>query len=71
MVAPTAMVLADEVTEQHVLSARPQAPTIGTRAPRRRGTAMRRLAALALRQLADHAEPRPATPRAAAAWRTT
>jgi hypothetical protein len=67
MLVPTAMVLADKATKQHVLSAHPQAPTIRTRAPHRRGNTIRRLTALALRQLADHVEPRPVTRRATAA----
>jgi hypothetical protein len=67
MLSPTAMVMADKATKQHVLSAHPQSPTISARAPRRRGDATRRLTALALRQLADRVEPRHITPRATAA----
>jgi hypothetical protein len=61
MLVPAAMVLADKATRQHVLSAQPQAPTSCPRTPRRRGSAMRRLAASTLRQLADQVERRPVT----------
>jgi hypothetical protein len=67
MLVPAAMVLADRATRQHALSARPQAPTVSARTPRRRGQAMRRLTAVALRRLADHVEPRTVTRRATAA----
>ena len=67
MLVPTAMILADKATRQHVLSACPQAPTILKRAPRRHGHALRGLTALALRRLADHVEPRHVTRRVTAA----
>jgi hypothetical protein len=58
MLLPTAMIVADKATRQHLLSAHPQAPTIAARAPRRRNTTTRRLTAVALRRLADRIEPR-------------
>ncbi|MDQ7908338.1 hypothetical protein RB614_27805 [Phytohabitans sp. ZYX-F-186] len=60
MLAPTAMIMADKATKQHVLSARPAARTTPERPPRRRNGAMRRLTVRALRRLADRLEPGPA-----------
>jgi hypothetical protein len=60
MFDPTAMIMSDRATRQHVLSARPEAPTVAGRPPRRRGGAVRRVAAVALRGLADRLEPPPA-----------
>jgi hypothetical protein len=57
MFDPTAMIMTDKATRHHVLSARPKAPTMPERPPRRRGDAMRRLTATALRRLADRLEP--------------
>ena len=58
MLQPSAMIMADKATRQHVLSAHPQAPIISARPLRQRGNATRRLTALALRRLANHVEPR-------------
>lgn len=58
MLQPSAMIMADRVTRQHVLSAHPQAPVSSASPPRRRGTAARRVTAVALRRLANHIEPR-------------
>jgi hypothetical protein len=58
MLLPTAMIMADKATRQHLLSAHPQAPTVSVRAPRHRNTTIRRLTAVALRRLADRIEPR-------------
>jgi hypothetical protein len=58
MFDPTAMIMADKATKQHVLSARPKARTTPERPPRQRGESMRLLAAAALRRLADRVEPR-------------
>jgi hypothetical protein len=57
MLDPTAMIMADKTTRHHVLSARPEAPTRPERPPRQRRDVMRRLAAVALRRLADRLEP--------------
>ncbi|MDG4820517.1 hypothetical protein O7635_01450 [Asanoa sp. WMMD1127] len=56
MLVPTAMVMADNATRQHVLSARPTAPTTRAPAPPRRRA--RRFTAAALRRLADTVEKR-------------
>jgi hypothetical protein len=61
MLQPTSMIMADRVTRLHVLSAHPQAPAISARPPRHRGTAIRRLTAVALRRLANRVEPRRVT----------
>jgi hypothetical protein len=58
MFDPTAMIMGDKVTRQHVLSARPNAPTTPERPPRQRGDAMRQLTVVPLRRLADRLEPR-------------
>jgi hypothetical protein len=58
MFDPTAMIMADQSTRRHVLSARPNAPARLERPRRRRGGAMRRLTAVALRGIADRLEPR-------------
>jgi hypothetical protein len=58
MFDPAAMIMADKATKDLVLSARPKAPTLPERPPRRRGDATRRLTAVALRRLADRLEPR-------------
>jgi hypothetical protein len=58
MFDPLAMIIADHATKQHVLSARPEAPTTPARPPRRRGDTIRRLTVAALRGLADRVEPR-------------
>ncbi|MGS2642952.1 hypothetical protein [Streptosporangium sp. LJ11] len=65
MFDPVAMILADKATRRHVLSARPNAPTVPERPRRRRGAAVRRLTAVALRRLADRVEPRCVKPRRA------
>lgn len=57
MFDPTAMIVSDKATRHHVLSARPTAPTTPERPPRKRGDAMRRLTATALRRIADRLEP--------------
>lgn len=57
MFDPLAMVIADHATKQHVLSARPTAPTTPDRPTRERGTTARRLIGTALRRLADRIEP--------------
>jgi hypothetical protein len=51
--------LALDLTRQHVFSARPDAPVVPERPPRRRALAgpTRRVAAGALRRLADRLEP--------------
>ncbi|GLY96987.1 hypothetical protein [Actinoplanes sp. NBRC 103695] len=49
--------LADDATRRHVLSARPDAPTVPDRPPRQRGVAMRRATVTALRRLADRISP--------------
>jgi hypothetical protein len=54
----TAMVMADNATRHHVLSARPKARTRPERPPRQRGDALRRLTVGALRRLANRLEPR-------------
>jgi hypothetical protein len=61
MLQPTAMIMADRATSQHVLSGRPQAPTISPRPPRPRAEVIRRLTAVTLRRLADRVEPRRVT----------
>ena len=58
MFDPLALIIADHATAQHVLSARPNAPTTPARPPRQRGDAIRRLTVTALRRLADRIEPR-------------
>jgi hypothetical protein len=58
MFDPTAMIMADNATRHHVLSAHPKARTTPERPPRQRGDAMRRLTVVALRELADRLEPR-------------
>jgi hypothetical protein len=58
MFDPSAMIMSDRATRQHALSARPEAPTVSGRPPRRRG-AVRRLTAVTLRGLADRLEPPP------------
>jgi hypothetical protein len=50
--------LADDATRRHVLSARPDAPTIPDRPPRLRFRRTRRVTVAALRRLADHLEGR-------------
>lgn len=55
MFVPTAIVMADNATRQHVLSARPTAPT--TCEPRR-PRAVRRLTVATLRRVADSLERR-------------
>jgi hypothetical protein len=67
MFDPTAMIMADKATRHHVLSAHPKARTTPARPPRHRGNAIRRLAAVALRRLADRVEPRRVTTHATAA----
>ena len=62
MFDPTAMIMADKATRQHVLSARPEARTTPERPPRQRGESMRLLAATTLRRLADRVEPRASKP---------
>jgi hypothetical protein len=57
MFDPTAMIIADEATRHHVLSARPTARTTPERATRQRGDAMRRATVVALRRVADRLEP--------------
>jgi hypothetical protein len=53
------MLQADHATMAHVYSARPDAPVVPDPAPRRsRGEPVRRLAAIALRHIADRVEPR-------------
>jgi hypothetical protein len=59
MFDPTAMIMADRATRQHVHSARPHAPVRPAPSPRWRGDRMRRLTVAALRRLADRLEPRP------------
>ena len=61
MFDPTAMIMSDGATREHVLSARPDARTTPERPPRPRGEATRRLTVAALRRLADRLEPRHAT----------
>jgi len=56
MFDPMAMITAGEVTRNHVLSARPGAPTVPERS--RSGGALRRRTGGALRRLADRIEPR-------------
>lgn len=63
MFDPTAMILADKATRRHVLSARPDAPVVPERPPRRRGAAIRGLTATALRRLAARVEPCQVEPR--------
>jgi len=58
MLVPTAMVMADNATKHHVLSARPTAPTTREPTPRRRTSATRRLTVATLRRLADNLEKR-------------
>jgi hypothetical protein len=58
MLDPLAMIIADHATRQHVLSGRPEAPTMPERPPRRRRDAIRRRTVTALRRLADRMEPR-------------
>ncbi len=58
MFDPTAMILADKVTQRHVTSAGPKAPTEPGKAPRRpRSEAGRRRVAAMLRRLATRVEP--------------
>jgi hypothetical protein len=57
MLVPTAMVMADNATRHHVLSARPKARKTPERPPRQRGDAIRRQTVAALRRLADRLEP--------------
>jgi hypothetical protein len=54
----TTMIMADNATKDHVLSARPTARTTPRRPPRRPGARTRRLTVAALRGLADRLEPR-------------
>jgi hypothetical protein len=58
MLFPTAMIMADRSTRQHVRSALPEAPTTSGAAPRPRSGQLRRLTAGALRRMADHVERR-------------
>jgi hypothetical protein len=67
MFDPTAMVMADNATRHHVLSARPTARTTPARAPRQGGNPIRRMTAIALRRLADRVEPRRVTTHATTA----
>jgi hypothetical protein len=62
MLLPTAMIMSDRATRQHVLSARPDAPVTPERAPRQHGHELRRLTVTALRHLADRLEPACVTP---------
>jgi hypothetical protein len=52
----SAMVMADNATQEHVRSARPKARVRPSRPPRQRTEAMRRLTVTALRRLADRVE---------------
>jgi len=61
MFVPTAMIMADHATNDHVLSARPKARTVPERPPRQHGDATRRLMVATLRRLADRLEPRRVT----------
>lgn len=55
----TTLVQSDNSTMAHVYSARPDAPVVPDREPRRsRGEPVRHLAAVALRRIADRVEPR-------------
>jgi len=58
----SAMIMADQATKHHVLSARPEARTTPERPPRQRRESMRLLAAATLRRLADRVEPHPVKP---------
>jgi hypothetical protein len=62
MMEPVAMILAAHVTRNHVLSARPNAPTVPAPPARERRTtvAVRTSTATVLRRLADRVEPRAA-----------
>ncbi|GAA0950658.1 hypothetical protein [Virgisporangium aurantiacum] len=53
----SAMTIASNAVTDHVLSARPDAPTVRERPPRARGDAVRRLTVSALRRIADRLEP--------------
>ena len=57
MIDPTASILSDRAQRQHVLSARPDAPTVPDRPRRHHGDAVRRATVTALRGLADRLEP--------------
>ncbi|WP_203714365.1 hypothetical protein, partial [Asanoa siamensis] len=57
MIDLTAMVLAEDATREHVLSARPTARVRRERSSPQRGEAMRRLMVTVLRRLADRLEP--------------
>jgi hypothetical protein len=57
MLEPIALIMIGKATKQYAQSAQPQAPTIPASPPRERGTAIRRLTAVALRRLADRVEP--------------
>jgi hypothetical protein len=61
MFDPTAMIMADNATRHHVLSARPTVRTTPERPPRQPLDTMRRLIVQALRRLADGLEPRRVT----------
>ncbi|SNT64191.1 hypothetical protein SAMN05421812_116141 [Asanoa hainanensis] len=66
MLDPTAFVQALNATRDHVYSARPDAPVVPDRVRRTgRGDPLRRLAAVALRRVADRVEPRRACSTAA------
>lgn len=58
MFDPAARIMADKMTRHHVLSARPKTRTTPERPSRQRGDAVRRLAVVALRRLADRIEAR-------------
>ena len=58
MLVPTAMVMVDNATKHHLLSARPTAPTTQEPTPRRRTSATCRLTVATLRRLADNLERR-------------
>jgi hypothetical protein len=61
---PLVFSLANEISRGNALSARPDAPVIPERPPRRRRVpdSTRRAAAVALRRLADRLEPCPSAP---------
>jgi hypothetical protein len=58
----TSMILSGRVTERHVMSARPTAPTRPAPLPRRRTDTGRALLATMLRRLANRVEPRAVQP---------
>jgi len=66
MFALSAIVMADNATRHHVLSARPTARTRPERPPRQTRATMRRLTVTALRHLADRLEPHTADPQTTA-----